>query len=435
MTPERLELNEFGPYTDPQTVNFDELQARQLFLIHGATGSGKSSLLDAICFALYGETSGSERDGDEMRSDFATPEEPTEVTLDFRLGEERYRVRRRPQQPLAKKRGEGVTQKSEKATLYDRSGTEENGTDGVPLADGKRDVDGYVERLLGLEHEQFRQVVVLPQGKFREFLSAGSTEREEILKVLFETGRYERLQDVLKEMEKEAEEEVQHHWQQKEDELGRHEAEDTQELEETLTETESSLEEKQKEKEELAETLESAREDLEQAKADQEVLDELEVARRAVEELREERGAHETRKQLLEDAQRAAGVAPVNDDLETRREEKWAADEEAESAKQALEDAQEALQASKEELTEERKRDERREELRQEKTRLEDLEEDIEQLETVEGELSEQREKKETFVGAIEEKEGKLEDLEIALEEKREDLEEKEDLAGVITFR
>ena len=430
MTPERLELNEFGPYTDPQTVDFDELQARQLFLIHGATGSGKSTLLDAICFALYGKTSGRERDGDEMRSDFATPEDPTEVTLDFRLGDERYRVRRRPQQTLAKKRGEGVTQKSEKAALYDRSNAEEIGTDGVPLADGKRDVDSSVERLLGLEHEQFRQVVVLPQGKFRTFLSAGSTEREEILKVLFETRRYERLQDVLKEMETEAEDDVRHLRRRKEDALGRHEAEDTEELEEMLAETTSRLEETREEKEGLAETLEAAREDLQQAKSEQKILDELEAARRAVEELREKRGAHETRKGLLETAQRAAEVAPVKDDLETRREEKRAADEEAGAAKQAFEKAQEALRASKEALEEERERDARREELRQEKARLEGLEEDIEQLETVKGELSEQREKKEALVGSIGETEAKLDDLETELGGKREDLEEKEALAG-----
>ena len=430
MTPERLELNEFGPYTDPQAVNFEELQARQLFLIHGATGSGKSTLLDAICFALYGETSGHERDGDEMRSDFATPEDPTEVTLDFRLGDERYRVRRRPQQTLAKKRGEGVTQKSEKATLYDRSNAEETGTDGAPLADGKREVDSYVERLLGLEHEQFRQVVVLPQGKFRTFLSAGSTEREEILKVLFETRRYERLQDVLKEMETEAEEEVQHLRRRKEDALGRHEAEDTQRLEEMLAKTTSRLKETREEKEELAETLESARENLQRAKSDQEALDERAAARRAVEELREKRGAHETRKELLETAQRAAEVAPVKDDLETRREEKRAADQEAAAAKQEFEEAQEALQASEEALEEERGRDARREELRQEKTRLEGLEEDIEDLETVKGKLSDQREKKEELVGSIEETEEKLGGLETKLDGKREELEEKEDLAG-----
>jgi exonuclease SbcC len=86
MTPERLTLNEFGPYTEPQTVDFGELGARELFLIHGATGSGKSTLLDAMCFALYGKTSGTGGDGDEMRSDFATPDDRAEVTLDFRLG-------------------------------------------------------------------------------------------------------------------------------------------------------------------------------------------------------------------------------------------------------------------------------------------------------------------------------------------------------------
>ncbi len=432
MTPERLELNEFGPYTGSQTVDFEELKAQQLFLIHGATGSGKSTLLDAICFALYGKTSGNERGGDEMRSDFATPEEPTEVTLDFCLGKDRYRVRRRPQQTLAKKRGEGTTQKSEKAVLYDRSSVEEKSADGAPLAEGKRDVDNRVGRLLGLGHEQFRQVVVLPQGKFRKFLSAGSTEREEILKVLFETGRYERLQSALKEMESEAKEEVQHLRQRKEDELGRHEAEDAGELREMLTETESRLKETQEEKGRLADKLESAREKLQQAKSDQEALGELEAARQAVEDLREKRGAHETRKQLLEKARRAAEVAPVMEDLKTRREEKQAADQEASAAKQAHEEAEKALQARKEELREERERDERREELRRERARLEDLEEDVEQLETARESLAEEREKREETARLAQEKEEKLSGLETELKGKRAELEEKEDLAGKI---
>ena len=430
MTLERLVLNEFGPYTDPQTVDFDTLRERQLFLIHGATGSGKSTLLDAISFALYGETSGRERDGGEMRSDFATPEDPTEVTLDFRLGDERYRVRRRPQQQLAKKRGEGTTGKSEQATLYDRTEVEARGEDGEPIADGKRDVDGAVEGLLGLKHEQFRQVVVLPQGKFRTFLSAGSTEREEILKVLFETERYERLQDILKEMASEAEDEVQHLREKKSDELARQEAEDVEGLEEKLEETTSTLSDAREKQETLEERLESAREDLEQAKSAQDILDELAAAQAAVEELKEERGAHETRKELLDSAQRAAEVAPVYDDMTTRREERQTAAEDARSAKQAFEEARATLKGAEENLQEEKGRDERRDTLRQKKTRLENLEDDIESLEEVEDELGEQREKKEELTGSTEEKKDTASDLREELEETRETLAEKEEVAG-----
>jgi len=255
-------------------------------------------------------------------------------------------------------------------------------------------------------------------------------EREEILKVLFETGRYERLQDILKEMEAGAEEDVQHLRQRKEDALGRQEAEDVDALNEKRNETRSSLDKKWEQKKKLDEKLDSARGNLQQAKSDQEALDALASARRAVEELREKRGAHEARKELLERAQRAAEVAPVKDDLETRRKEKRTADKEAAAAKPALEEAQEALQASKEGLEEERGRDARRNELRQEKTWLEGLEEDLEHLETVTGDLSEQRETKERLVGSIEEEKATLDDLEMELGETREELEEKEDLAG-----
>ncbi|WP_263835122.1 AAA family ATPase [Salinibacter sp.] len=430
MTPERLELNEFGPYTDSQTVDFSALQSQQLFLIHGDTGSGKSTLLDAICFALYGETSGAERGGDDLRSDFATPEDPTEVTLDFRLGEERYRVRRRPQQELAKKRGEGTTQKSEEADLFDRSEAEKLGEDGQLVASGKRDVDNAVEDLLGLGHEQFRQVVVLPQGKFRKFLSAGSSDREEILKVLFETERFERLQETLKEMEKEAEEGVRHLRQRKEDELARQEVEGVEELKEKRKEKKSDLEEATGEKDQLAGRLESAREDLKQAESAQEALDELEAARTAVEELREKRGAHEARKDLLEDAQRAAEVAPVKDDLETRREEKQLAEAEATSAEEAFEDAQEAFEAAKEELEIEKKRNEKREALRERKTRLENLEEEVGTLEEVEERLAGHREKKGELTEKLSEAESEKSELQSALDEKQETLEEKKEIAG-----
>jgi exonuclease SbcC len=407
MTPERLKLNEFGPYTEPQTVDFDKLGARQLFLIHGATGAGKSTLLDAICFALYGETSGSERDGDEMRSDFATPDDPTEVTLDFRLGETRYRVRRRPQQELTKKRGEGTTEKSEQATLYDRSQAETREEDGAPIADGKRDVDGSVEDLLGLEHEQFRQVIVLPQGKFRKFLSAGSTEREEI----------------LKEMAKEAEEDVQRLRRRKEDELSRLEAEDVEGLEEKLRETESSLEDAKEEKETLAKQLDSAREALAQAKADREILSERDAAREAVETLRDERGAHETRKELLEDVQRAAEVAPVKDDLRTRREEKQVADEEAISAKKAFEEAQAVLETAEEGLEAEKQRDEEREALREKKTRLES------EIDGLDSKAETIRDRLPVDVATREELEEALQEAESAVQEAREERAEKKQSA------
>jgi exonuclease SbcC len=120
--PLELQLQAFGPFAVRQSLNFGELGHNPLFLICGPTGAGKTSLLDAICFALYGDTSGDERDGRQMRSDHAGADVLTEVLFDFSLGERRFRVRRMPEQERAKRRGAGTTTEKQDATLWERTG-------------------------------------------------------------------------------------------------------------------------------------------------------------------------------------------------------------------------------------------------------------------------------------------------------------------------
>ena len=115
MRPIKLDIRAFGPYAGQQVIDFSELGAYRFFLIHGPTGSGKTSLLDAMCYALYGETSGKVRSGENMRSDYAAETDSTEVTFDFALGQEVYRVRRAPKQKIARKRGTGFTEIGESA--------------------------------------------------------------------------------------------------------------------------------------------------------------------------------------------------------------------------------------------------------------------------------------------------------------------------------
>lgn len=202
MTPLRLVVECFGPYAARQSLDFAELRGADFFLIHGPTGSGKTTLLDAIAFALYGETSGAGRSAAQMRSQQADPAAETCVRFDFRLGEHRYRVERRPEQEIAKKRGAGTTRRAPEAQLWRAAEPGRDpgpGDEGwLPLATKTGQVSAEIERLLGFSSEQFRQVILIPQGRFREVLEADSRKREEILQNLFGTERFSRLAELLK---------------------------------------------------------------------------------------------------------------------------------------------------------------------------------------------------------------------------------------------
>jgi exonuclease SbcC len=195
-------MSAFGPYAAEQPLDFRQLGDKRFFLIHGPTGGGKTTILDAMCYALYGDTSGKERDGEQMRSQLASAERSTFVTFDFSIGDKQYRVRRSPRQERPKKYTEGTTIEQPAATLWDRTGVGDNG-EGIPLATKSSTVTEQVEVLLGFKSEQFRQVIMLPQGKFRELLLADSGKREGILQTLFQTSFYEKVQEVLKEQAKE----------------------------------------------------------------------------------------------------------------------------------------------------------------------------------------------------------------------------------------
>ncbi|MGR5235998.1 AAA family ATPase [Vibrio alfacsensis] len=192
MKPIKLTMQAFGPFARTETIEFDKLGTNPLFLINGPTGSGKTSILDAICFALYGETTGNERQGIQMRCDMASPTLPTEVILEFALHGKCYRVIRSPEQEAPKARGEGMTVRKHTAALYEI-------TDEEKLITSKTtQVKTEVTNIIGLNETQFRQVMVLPQGKFRELLLATSKEREEIFGQLFQTDIYKKIEYALK---------------------------------------------------------------------------------------------------------------------------------------------------------------------------------------------------------------------------------------------
>lgn len=179
MRPERLRLKAFGPYANEQLIDFRTLKNHNFMLLCGPVGAGKTALLDAICYALFGVTSGGERQGFQMRSHFADPAQATEVSLDFRVRGELYRVRRQP----------GLEGAGDEASL--------TGAEDQLLARGWAAVDEAVAELLGLGPEQFCQASMLPQGQFRRFLEAEPAEREMVLARLFHTTPFEEFQQKL----------------------------------------------------------------------------------------------------------------------------------------------------------------------------------------------------------------------------------------------
>ncbi|MFB2778880.1 SbcC/MukB-like Walker B domain-containing protein [Shewanella mangrovisoli] len=195
MKPLTLSMSAFGPFASTQTIDFTELGDNPLFLINGPTGAGKTTLLDGICFALYGKTTGNEREGSQMRCDMADDNLLTEVTFSFQLGSTSYRIRRVPEQERLKKTGDGSTVQKSEAQLYKIA---TDGSETLIVASKVSDATAEIEALTGLDVEQFRQVMVLPQGKFRELLMADSKAREQIFSQLFQTHIYKRIEDTLK---------------------------------------------------------------------------------------------------------------------------------------------------------------------------------------------------------------------------------------------
>ena len=210
MRPLRVTMQGFGPYAGEQTLDFADLRGAGFFLITGPTGSGKTTVLDAMSFALYGVTSGGPeseggRSGAAMRSDHADPELLTRVIFDFALGDDLYRITREPEQERPKLKGEGTTRHAQSATLWrlrDGGDAEPTSEHGAPLATGWTRVSAKAEELLGFRSEQFRQVVMLPQGRFQKLLEADSKEREQILRALFDTGHYTAIELALKDAAK-----------------------------------------------------------------------------------------------------------------------------------------------------------------------------------------------------------------------------------------
>ena len=189
LRPLKLIMSAFGPYAGSTEVDFTSLGERGLYLITGDTGAGKTTIFDAITFALYGEASGEIREASMLRSNYADEKTPTFVELSFVLGGKEYRVRRNPEYNRPKARGEGFTLQKSDAELT--------------LPDGKiitrqKDVNQQIVEILGIDRSQFTRIAMIAQGDFRKLLFASTEERKKIFQKLFHTHLYQSLQEELK---------------------------------------------------------------------------------------------------------------------------------------------------------------------------------------------------------------------------------------------
>ena len=192
MIPLTLEVNAFGPFCKRQQIDFTELENEKLFLISGPTGAGKTSIFDAICYALYGKVSGSERNVDSIKSHYAESSERCEVRFTFQIADKCYSIYRSPKQPIIDKNGKEKEHKSVVVlTLPDDT-----------VKESINEVAQEIRNIIGLRYDQFSQIVMLPQGEFQRFLTSTSTEKKAILGQIFSTEIFKKFEEKIKQESK-----------------------------------------------------------------------------------------------------------------------------------------------------------------------------------------------------------------------------------------
>ena len=189
MRPQKLTLSAFGPYAGRTVIDLEQLGEQGLYLITGDTGAGKTTIFDAITYALYGEPSGQNRDPSMFRSKYAQPDTPTQVELVFSYGGKTYTVRRNPEYERPAKRGGGTTTQKADAELT--------------LPDGRvitkpREVNREIVEIIGLDRSQFAQIAMIAQGDFLNLLLADTKSRQEIFREIFKTRYYMVFQERMK---------------------------------------------------------------------------------------------------------------------------------------------------------------------------------------------------------------------------------------------
>jgi len=411
MRPLKLVMRAFGPYAQEQVLDFGVLEERSFFLIHGPTGAGKTSILDAICFALYGETSGGERQIRHMRSDHADPGVLTEVTFDFTLGVETYRVFRRPEQDRPKKRGSGMTKEPAKATLWKRTGVKRDEDEGAVIAERWSRVNEGIERLLGFRSDQ------------------------QILEVLFQTGIYRQVEEVLKDAADQTKTEVERLREKKKEILERLGAKTLAELDDKLADTTKEKDAIENAIKTLRQEETSTEKELENAKEVVGKLKEYEKAKTALHNLEARKEEFKEKHERLARARKASRLKDIEGELRNREEERAEAQKNLETAHGALESAQKEKARADEEVDKERSRQGERDSARREVDKLESLRTQVEELAGTRHKMIELEGKVQDLTRIRDEKRTHLEECEHALQEAQKGKEAAVTLAAQVDAR
>lgn len=358
MKPIALYMHHFGPFMEEQ-IDFTRLD-KELFLITGPTGSGKTTIFDGLCYALYGEGSNTFRQSREMKSQFGDPLEMMWVDFTFELREKTYRIRRIPEQDRKKERGQGTARQKHEAALYEIAGGEEK-----LISASVAEVGEKIQEILGINANQFRQIVMLPQGEFSRLLKAKEEERVELLKSIFRMDLYNNLKDKVasglreirgrhNDLSVEMETERQHIKCGGDSDLADTLAQNDKTMDYVLDLTRKEIEADTAKIDALAEQEKEAVQSLEQLRitlaAGEQInsrFEQLENQRKRLKALQDEQDVIREREEALALSKKALSVKPYEEAWNRAYRKKEGAAAELEMIKERLEDCQKALEKSK----------------------------------------------------------------------------------------
>jgi DNA repair protein SbcC/Rad50 len=387
MRPIQLTMTAFGPYKGTETVDFRKLKDNRLFVISGATGAGKTTIFDGICFALYGQASGEDRtDIRAMRSDFADDEVQTTVELTFAIHQRVYRILR--QIPYVKKGNKSET--VGRCTFYELTADGE-----IPCVDRQivSEINKKVEELIGFIQAQFSQIVMLPQGEFRKFLTSDTENKETIMRKIFKTDPYRDLVERLKAKKDDAQSQLLKEMQQSEGHIQQipmvlperessifdvldNEHYNINQVVQGLEEERSFYEEKtvsdKKNYEDVYAKHTKMQEALHAAKNVNERFSELQQKEAALNELVTKLPINERKEQQLAEAERAVAIEEIERQLTVLQEEVVGKTDNLTNASAAVRMAEEQMELAKSRFHAEAGRKEEREKLTEMLIRLQD---------------------------------------------------------------